>query len=91
MSSTLHAGLATTWLEEELRKEKALVASLRDLVEKQQAIVVDQAQRILALEDRLTKLQGQLLRIPDVEESLRRTRDEVVLMISEMRQEQQKR
>ena len=91
MSSTLHAGLATTWLDEELRKEKALVASLRDLVEKQQAIVVDQAQRILAMEDRLTKLQGQLLRIPDVEESLRRTRDEVVLMISELRQEQQKR
>ena len=91
MSSTLPAGPATTWLDEELRKEKALVASLRDLVEKQQAIVVDQAQRILAMEDRLTKLQGQLLRIPDVEESLRRTRDEVVLMISELRQEQQKR
>jgi len=91
MSSTPHTGPAITWLDEELRKEKALTASLRDTVEKQQALLVDQAQRILALEDRLTKLQGQLLRIPDVEESLRHTRDELVLMISELRQEQQKR
>ncbi len=91
MSSVSPAGLSITWLDEELRKEKALVASLRDQVEKQQVLLTDQAQRILALEDRLAKLQGQLLRIPDVEEALRHTRDELVLMVSELRQEQQKR
>lgn len=91
MGSTSAAGLSVTWLDEELRKEKALVASLRDQIEKQQVLLVDQAQRILALEDRLTKLQGQLLRIPDVEVALRHTRDELVLMVSELRQEQQKR
>jgi hypothetical protein len=91
MGLTPHSGPATSWLDEELRKEKALVVGLRDQAEKQQILLADQAQRILALEDRLTKLQGQILRIPDVEEALRRTRDELVLMVSELRQEQQKR
>jgi len=60
------------WVDEELRKEKAI-------------------QRILALEDRLAKLQAQTLRIPEVEESLQHTRDEIALMLSELREGQQKR
>jgi hypothetical protein len=91
MSSALQGSPNATWLDEELRKEKALVADLRSTVDGQQVVLKDQAQRILALEDRLAKLQGQLLRIPNVEEALAHTRDEVVLMVSELRQEQQKR
>lgn len=83
--------LNTSWLDEELRKEKATVAALRDTVEKQQVAMSDQAQRIMALEERLAKLQTQLLKIPEVEEALRHTRDEVVLMMTEARQDQQKR
>ncbi len=83
--------LNTSWLDEELRKEKATVAALRDTVEKQQVAMSDQSQRIMALEERLAKLQAQLLKIPEVEESLRHTRDEVVLMMTELRQDQQKR
>jgi uncharacterized phage infection (PIP) family protein YhgE len=79
------------WLDEELRKEKAIVSELRDTIDRQQVSLADQTQRILALEDRLTKLQGQLARVSEVEESLRHTRDELVLMISELRQDQQKR
>ncbi len=81
----------TAWLDEELRKEKAVVSEVRDVIDKQQVTIADQAQRIVALEDRLTKLQGQLARITEVEESQRHTRDELVLMISELRQDQQKR
>lgn len=84
-------GPTLNWLDEELRKEKALVTALRDQVEKQQVLLIDQAQRILALEDRLAKLQGQLLRIAEVEESLQHTRDAMGLMVAELRQEQQKR
>jgi len=79
------------WVDEELRKEKAIVDDLRDTVAKQEVILVDQSQRILALEDRLAKLQAQTLRIPEVEESLQHTRDEIALMLSELREGQQKR
>ena len=79
------------WIDEELRKEKALVDDLRDTVAKQEVILVDQSQRILDLEDRLAKLQSQVSRIPEVEESLQHTRDEIALMLSEMREGQQKR
>jgi hypothetical protein len=79
------------WIDEELRKEKAIVDDLRDTVAKQEVILVDQSQRILALEDRLAKLQAQTLRIPEVEESLQHTRDEIALMLSELREGQQKR
>ena len=80
----------TTWLDEELRRQKAQVAELRGLVDKQQVLLTDQTQRLLALEDRLAKLQAQLVRIPEVEEALRHTRDEVALQLAEARQEQQK-
>lgn len=79
------------WLDEELRKHKGLVDELRTLADKQQVLLVDQSQRILSLEERLAKLQNQLLRLPDLEEALRYTRDEIVLMIGDGRQEAQKR
>ena len=91
MSSTPQSGPKTSWLDEELRKEKTIVTELRDTVGKQQVVITDQSQRILTLEDRLAKLQAQLLRIPEVEEALRHTRDELVLMVSALRQDQQKR
>lgn len=81
----------TDWLDEELRKQKALTNELRETVAKQQVLLADQAQRILGLEDRLTKLQAQLQRMPEIEEALRHTRDSVAVMIAELRQEQQKR
>ena len=80
-----------SWLDQELRRTRALVAEMRDLVDKQQVAMTDQNQRLVSLEDRLTKQQAQLLRIPDVEEALRHTRDEIVLMLSELRQDVQKR
>lgn len=91
MNPVFQSGPNVGWLDEELRKEKALVESLRNTIDKQQAALVDQTQRILALEDRMTKLQAQLARIPEVQESVQHTRAEIVLMLNEMRQDQQKR
>lgn len=85
------SGPNLSWIDEELRKEKAIIEALRTLVDKQQVLLVDQSQRIIALEDRLAKLQNQLLRIPEIEQAMQHTRDEIVLMLSEMRQEAQKR
>ena len=91
MSAISQTSPTTMWLDEELRKEKAIVAQLRDVVDKQQILLADQAQRTSALEDRLVKLQGQLLRISEVEEALRHTRDELALMLADLRQDQQQR
>jgi hypothetical protein len=85
------AGPNTTWLDEELRKDRAILGELRDLVDKQQVMLVDQTQRIMQLEDTVTKLRGQLLRITEVEGALQHTRDEVGIMLAEMREAQQKR
>ncbi|MBN1401391.1 MAG: hypothetical protein JXA74_11175 [Anaerolineae bacterium] len=84
------SGPNTGWLDEELRKEKALVQELRDTVARQQVAFVDQNQRVMALESALAKLEGQLARIPDVEQALEHTRDELVLRMAELRQERQK-
>jgi len=91
MSAIAETSPSTIWLDEELRKEKAQVAELRDMVEKQQVLLADQAQRSLALEDRLAKMQAELLRIPEAQEALRITRDELVLMFSDMQKGQQQR
>lgn len=85
------SGPNLSWIDEELRKDKAIIEELRALVDKQQVILVDQSQRIIALEDRLSRLQNQLLRVPEIEQAVQHTRDEIVLMLSEMRQDVQKR
>jgi hypothetical protein len=90
-TTTIQDSPNVSWLDQELRRTRTVVSELRDLVDKQQVIMADQAQRLVSLEDRLTKQQAQLVRIPDVEEALRHTRDEIVLMLSELRQDVQKR
>lgn len=80
-----------SWLDEELRREKSIVEELRDTIDKQQITLVDQAQRILSLEDRLTKLQNQLQTIPEIREAVQNTRDEIVAMMGDLRQDVQKR
>ena len=91
MASIVESAPNVSWLDEELRKEKAIIQELRDLVDKQQVALVDQTQRALALENRLVKLEAQLSRIPEIHETVEHTRDEIVLMLSEVREEQQKR
>ena len=90
MTDRLSAAPNASWLDEELRKEKAQVEGLRQVVDRQQVTLVDQHQRILSLEAALTKLEGQMGRIPGVEEALDHTRGELILRMAEVRQEQSK-
>ncbi len=83
--------ISTSWLDEELRKKSVLIEELRDVIDKQQLALADQAQRIAGLESRLTKLQTQVGQIPEVHETIQHTRDELVLQIGDVRQEIQKR
>lgn len=89
--STSQSTVSTSYLDEELRKRTALINELRDTIDKQEVALADQAQRIASLESRLTKLQGQLNHIPEVQQALQNTRDELVLQINDLRQDLQKR
>ncbi len=84
------SGPNMSWLDEELRREKSIVEALRDTVDKQQVTLVDQSQRIISLEDRLTKLQNQLQTIPELRNSVQSTRDELAAMMGDLRQDVQK-
>jgi chromosome segregation ATPase len=84
-------GPNVSWLDEELRRARAIIDDLRDVADKQQVRMVDQEQRLMALEDRLAKVQAELLKLPEAQEAAQRTRDEIVLRLAEMRQDAQKR
>ncbi len=89
--SVTPTNISTSWLDEELRKKSVLIEDLRDVIDKQQLALADQAQRISGLESRLTKLQADIGQIPQVHETIQHTRDELVLQIGDVRQEIQKR
>ncbi|MCE5258516.1 MAG: hypothetical protein LLG44_05570 [Chloroflexi bacterium] len=80
----------TGWLDEELRRHKATIAGLQTIIDQQQVTIADQAQRLAALEDRVTKNQSSLAHIAEVEEALRYTRDQMGVSLAEIRQESQK-
>ncbi|NLD71413.1 MAG: hypothetical protein GX649_01700, partial [Chloroflexi bacterium] len=89
--STGQTNINTSWLDEELRKKSALIEDLRDIIDKQQLAIADQAQRIAGLESRMTKMQAQVGQVSEVQEAVQHTRDELVLQISDVRQDIQKR
>lgn len=91
MTVAQSSGLNVSWLDEELRREKAIVEELRTTIDKQQVLLVDQAQRILSLEDRLVRIQNQLQSLPEIREASQNARDEVVAMMGDLRQDVQKR
>jgi phage shock protein A len=91
MSAVQTGGPNLSWLDEELRRQKSIVEELRNMVDKQQILLVDQSQRMVSLEDRITKLQNQLQALPELRQNMQNTRDEVVSMIGDLRQDMQKR
>jgi len=78
------------WMDEELRKQKAMLAKLRDLVQNQTIIIEDQAGRIRELQGRLATTQAEMHRISQVEESLQQTKNEVTILLHDFREEQRK-
>ena len=91
MAATETSGPNVSWLDEELRREKGIVEELRDLVDRQQVALVDQSQRIISLEDRLTRLQNQLQVIPEIRQLVQNSRDEMAAMLGDLKQDVQKR
>ncbi|MFO7695795.1 MAG: hypothetical protein R6X16_01380 [Anaerolineae bacterium] len=91
MTSAQGGGPNVSWLDEELRREKAIVEEMRNTIDKQQIMLVDQTQRILSLEDRLTRIQNQLQSLPEIRQASQNSRDEVVALMGDLRQDVQKR
>lgn len=81
---------SSAWMDEELRKQKELLAELRDLVQNQAIIVGDQAGRIRELEGRLAATQAEMHRVAQVEESLQQTKNGVSILLHDFREEQRK-
>ncbi len=69
------------WLDEEHRRDKALLLELRQRLEAQSLEVADQARRIQELEGRLAQTQAQLSKFNQIEEALRQLREELILLV----------
>ena len=75
------------WLEEELRKNKAQIAEMRDLVNKQTIEIGDQRKRIEDLQSRLTKLQTDFTRISQVDQAIAQVKTELAGVLHDVREE----
>ena len=75
------------WLDEEHRRDKALLLELRQKVESQAVELENQARRIQDLEGRLSNTQAKLSRFTQIEQALQQLRDEVTDMIARLEEE----
>jgi len=79
-----------TWLDEELRRERAEVTKLQQLVERQLGELAEQARQIKDLEGRLASTQAQLIKFTQLEQALQRLREELVLELEKQEEERLK-
>lgn len=84
---TTQATQMLTWLDEEHRRDRALLVELRQKVESQAVELTDQAKRIQELEGRLASTQARLTRFTQLEQALQQLKDELVLMIRQHEEE----
>src|SRR5262245_44124987 len=67
-----------TWLDEERRKDKALISKLEERSASQSALVEDQARRIQKLEGELSALRNSLPSTTLIDDAIARIRTELV-------------
>lgn len=79
------------WLDREVRREKARLTELREVVDKQVLAIADQSERISELEERLVHLQTQLVQMPEVHEALQATQTQVMGWLEQAKTEQRRR
>lgn len=79
------------FLDEERRKDKALLLDLARRLEEQAAFLSDLASRGVGWEDQIVRLQGQLKRLPPPDDTLLKVKDEVVRMLESYREERRRR
>ena len=70
-----------TWLDEEHRRDKAMLTEMRQRVESQTIEINDLAKRINELEGRLAGTQAKLTRFNTLEQAMQQLKDELVLMV----------
>ena len=78
------------WIDEQLRRERAAAADLRSHVDTQSVLIEAQANRVRDLQERVTSLQGELHRIPEVERGLQQSKDEIVALLHSFRLDRRK-
>lgn len=74
--STTQTAQMVSWLDEERRKDKALITKLEERTASQAALIEDQTRRIHALEGEITAVRNKMLSITTFDESLARIRTE---------------
>ncbi|MGQ9681854.1 MAG: hypothetical protein ACUVX9_04880 [Anaerolineae bacterium] len=75
------------WLDEELRREKAQVAELRDMLQKQAIELADQRKRYEDLQGRLTRLQTDVTRMSQVDAAIQQIKTELASVLQDVREE----
>lgn len=86
-----------TWLDEEHRKDKALLMALQSQIDAQKAQLTEQARQLQDIQAALTRIESQLPRLSQFEGSIQSVRSEFASLLAkhaaeqETRQEQQAR
>ncbi|MCZ7572382.1 MAG: hypothetical protein M5U01_27840 [Ardenticatenaceae bacterium] len=84
---TTQATQMLTWLDEEHRRDRALLVELRQKADSQAVELSDQARRIQELEGRLASTQARLTKFTQLEQALQQLKDELVLMVRQHEEE----
>lgn len=72
------------WLDEERRKDKALIVKLEEKVAAQAALIEEQVRRIQSLENDLATLRSKMLSVAAFEEAIARLRNELNAMLEQI-------
>lgn len=80
---TNQANQVIAWLEEEHRRDRALLTELRQRVESQAVEITNQSKRVSELESRLSATQARLSYFTTLEQSIQQAKDELTLMVRE--------
>ncbi|MBC7264189.1 MAG: hypothetical protein H5T64_07485 [Chloroflexi bacterium] len=75
------------WLEEERRKDKALLSELQATVKSQSIVLEEQTQRLQSLQGEMTRLQGELARYAQFEAAIQNLRAELANQVEGLREE----
>lgn len=76
-----------SWLDEEMRRAKAQVAELRDLLQKQAIELADQRKRYEDLQVRFARLQADVGRMTQIDQLMQQLKDEMAAVLKDVREE----
>ena len=79
------------WLDEEHRKDKALLMSLQSQIDGQKAQLTEQARQLQDIQATLARVEGQLSKLPQLESSIQTVRNEFAGLLAKQAAEQEGR